>query len=44
LTPSKEIPEWEFLTFEELEHLNLETWAKYVIDLLESGWGDLFDK
>ena len=44
LKPSKEIPEWEFLTFEELEHLNLETWAKYVIDLLESGWGDLFDK
>lgn len=44
LTPSKEIPEWEFLTFEELEHRNLETWAEYVLDLLESGWGDLFDK
>jgi predicted NUDIX family phosphoesterase len=44
LKPSKEIPVWEFLTFEELEHKNLETWARYVIDLLESGWGDLFDK
>jgi len=44
LTPSKEIPAWEFLTIEELKRRNLETWAEYVLDLLESGWGDLFDK
>lgn len=43
LRPSKEIRTWEFLTFEELENRNLETWAQYVIDLLESGWGDLLE-
>jgi predicted NUDIX family phosphoesterase len=40
-TPSKEIPEWEMLTIPQLRRKNLETWAVYVLDLLESDWGDL---
>jgi len=43
LRPSKEIPEWEFLTVEELKKRNLETWAVYVINKLEQGWGSLLE-
>jgi len=39
LRPSNEIPCWEFLTVSELKKRNLETWAVYVLDLLEKDWG-----
>jgi predicted NUDIX family phosphoesterase len=42
-TASEEIPHWEMLTIPELRRKNLETWAVYVLDLLESDWGDLLD-
>ncbi len=43
-TASEEIPNWEMLTIPELRRKNLETWAVYVLDLLESDWGDLLEK
>jgi predicted NUDIX family phosphoesterase len=40
---SEEIPKWEMLTIPELKEKDLETWAIYVLNLLESDWGDLID-
>ena len=39
--PSREIPDWEWCTVEQLKERNLETWSEFALNWLLREWGDL---